>query len=75
MAKAKTTKAKKESDEEKHSLIDLVLTSRVKYSQIIMNLSREGLLGQLEEEKVAYRNGELIEPTFTLTEFNKIVEE
>lgn len=76
MAKSKTKKETKPTEkEEKQALIDLVFSSPVKYSQIIMNLSREGLLPQLEEEKVKYRNGERIEPTLTLSEFNKIVEE
>lgn len=67
------TKSKKQTSEEKHTLIELVNQSDLHYPLIIMNLSRAGLLEQYEKEVEEY--GRLdIEPTITLTEFNKIME-
>lgn len=68
-----TKKTKKETSEEKFTLVELVSNSDLHYPLIIMNLSRAGLLRQYEEEVEAY--GRLdIEPSMTLTEFNKIME-
>lgn len=68
-----TKKTKKETSEEKFTLVELVSNSDLHYPLIIMNLSRAGLLGQYEEEVEAH--GRLdIEPSMTLTEFNKIME-
>jgi len=47
MAKKKT----KETKEPKKTLLELVMESNVRYASIIMNLSREGLLGQLERKR------------------------
>jgi len=71
MAKKKT----KETKEPKKTLLELVMESNVRYASIIMNLSREGLLGQLEEEKEKYNYGLPITPSLTQAEFDKIVEE
>lgn len=71
MTKAKTTK--KKTSEEKFTLVELVQSSDLHYPLIVMNLSRAGLLEQYEKEVEEY--GRLdIEPTITLTEFNKIME-
>ncbi|WP_296789915.1 hypothetical protein [uncultured Methanobrevibacter sp.] len=68
-----TKKTKKETSEEKFTLVELVSNSDLHYPLIIMNLSRAGLLRQYEEEVEVY--GRLdIEPSMTLTEFNKIME-
>ena len=69
----KTKKKEETSKEEKFTLVDLVESSDLHYPLIIMNLSRAGLLEQYEKEVEA--QGTLdIEPTMTLTEFNKIME-
>lgn len=71
MTKAKTTK--KKTSEEKFTLVELVQSSDLHFPLIVMNLSRAGLLEQYEKEVEEY--GRLdIEPTITLTEFNKIME-
>ena len=71
----KTSKvSKKTEDTTKHTLIGLVEESTVKYTQIILNLSKEGLLKQLEEEQRLRMYGLPIEPSITQEEFNKIVE-
>lgn len=71
MTKTKTTK--KKTPEEKFTLVELVQSSDLHYPLIIMNLSRAGLLEQYEKE--VEEQGRLdIEPTITLTEFNKIME-
>ena len=71
MTKAKTTK--KKTSEEKFTLVELVQSSDLHYPLIVMNLSRAGLLEQYEKE--VEEQGRLdIEPTITLTEFNKIME-
>lgn len=68
-----TKKKKEETSKEKFTLVELVNDSDLHYPLIIMNLSRAGLLEQYETEVEAY--GRLdIEPTMTLTEFNKIME-
>ncbi len=68
-----TKKTKKKTSEEKFTLVELVSNSDLHYPLIIMNLSRAGLLRQYEEEVEVY--GRLdIEPSMTLTEFNKIME-
>lgn len=76
MATKKTSTSKPSAKkEEKFSLMDLIYQSDVPYFKIIIALSREGLLGQLEEEKRQTRTGEPIEPKLTSSEFKKIVEE
>ncbi len=71
MTKKKTAK----TDEPKKTLLELVLESPIRYASIIMNLSREGLLGQLEEEKEKHSYGLPIKPSMTQSEFDKIMEE
>ena len=69
----KKEKKKEETSEEKFTLVELVNNSDMHYPLIVMNLSRAGLLQQYESEVEA--QGTLdIEPTMTLTEFNKIME-
>lgn len=69
-----TKKSKKTKSEEKFTLLELVEKSELHYPLIIMNLSREGLLEQYENELEA--NGVLdIEPSMTEAEFNKIMED
>ena len=68
-----TKTKKKETSEEKFTLVELVKNSDLHYPLIVMNLSRAGLLQQYEkevEEECIFD----IEPSMTLTEFNKIME-
>ena len=67
------SKKKKETSDEKFTLVELVASSDVPYPQIIMNLSKEGLLEQFEEEVSVYGK-EDIEPSITEAEFKKIAE-
>ena len=67
------SKKKKETSDEKFTLVELVASSDVPYPRIIMNLSKEGLLQQFEEEVSVYGK-EDIEPSITLAEFKKIAE-
>lgn len=69
----KKQKKKEETSEEKFTLVELVKSSDLHYPLIIMNLSRAGLLQQYEKEVEAHGTFD-IEPTMTLTEFNKIME-
>lgn len=69
----KKEKKKEETSEEKFTLVDLVKNSDMHYPLIVMNLSRAGLLEQYEKEVEAEGIFD-IEPTMTLTEFNKIME-
>lgn len=64
---------KKETSDEKFTLVELVESSDVHYPRIIMNLSKEGLLQQFEEEVSVYGK-EDIEPSLTKAEFKKIAE-
>ena len=64
---------KKETSAEKFTLVELVASSDVHYPRIIMNLSKEGLLQQYEEELKVYGK-EDIEPSLTEAEFKKIAE-
>lgn len=64
---------KKGTSDEKFSLVELVASSDVHYPRIIMNLSKEGLLQQFEEELAVYGK-EDIEPSLTEAEFKKIAE-
>ena len=70
----KKDSTKKKSKAEKFTLIELVTNCETPYPRIIMNLSKEGLLSQLEKEQELKQYGCPIEPTLTLEEFNKIVE-
>ena len=68
------TKKKKEPQDEKFTLVELVKSSDAHYPSIIMDLHQAGLLEQYKEELKAY--GRLdIEPTITKKEFNKIIGE
>lgn len=64
---------KKETSDEKFTLVELVASSDVHYPRIIMNLSKEGLLQQFEQELSVYGK-EDIEPSLTEAEFKKIAE-
>ncbi len=68
-----TKKKKKETPEEKFTLVELVQSSDMHYPLIVMNLSRAGLLEQYEEEVEAQGRFD-INPTLTEAEFNKIME-
>lgn len=68
-----TKNTKKETaKEEKFTLVELVKNSDLHYPLIVMNLSRAGLLQQYESEVEAQGKFD-IEPTMTLSEFNKIM--
>ena len=67
------SKKKKETSDEKFTLVELVKNSDVHYPSIIMDLHRTGLLEQYKEELEVYEK-EDITPSLTLAEFNKIVE-
>ena len=67
------TKKKETTSDEKFILVELVASSDVHYPRIIMNLSKEGLLKQFEEE-VSVFGKEDITPSMTEAEFKKIVE-
>ena len=67
------SKKKKETSDEKFTLVELVQSSDMHYPSIIMDLHRAGLLEQYKEELEVYGK-EDITPSLTLTEFNKIVE-
>lgn len=79
MAKKKETK-KEETEkpqiekqiEEKYPLIELVLACSEEKIWVIYNLSRTGLLEQYEQEIKDYGVKD-IEPSFTIEEFNKII--
>ena len=64
---------KKETSNEKFTLVELVESSDVPYPRIIMNLSKEGLLQQFEKEVSVYGK-EDITPSITKAEFKKIAE-
>ena len=64
---------KEETSDEKFTLVELVKNSDMHYPLIVMNLSRAGLLEQYEKE-VEEEGIFDIEPSMTLTEFNKIME-
>lgn len=67
------SKKKKETSDEKFTLVELVQSSDVHYPSIIMDLHRAGLLEQYKNELEVYGK-EDIAPSLTLAEFNKIVE-
>ena len=64
---------KKETSDEKFTLVELVASSDVPYPRIIMNLSKEGLLQQFKEELSVYGKEDIL-PSLTEAEFKKIVE-
>lgn len=70
----KNKKKEETSKEEKFTLVELVESSELHYPLIIMNLSRAGLLEQYESEVEAQGTFD-IEPTMTLSEFNKMMED
>lgn len=67
------SKKKKETSDEKFTLVELVQSSDVHFPSIIMDLHRAGLLEQYKNELEVYGK-EDITPSLTLAEFNKIVE-
>ena len=71
--KPKKTSAKKNNGE-KMVLSDLVLNSDVKYTKIILELSRAGLLKQYYEELELKQFTDELEPTITIDEFDKIID-
>lgn len=66
------TKNVKETPVEKFTLVELVNSCPVEDSWIIYNLGRVGLLEQYEQESKDYGIKE-IKPTFTIEEFEKII--
>lgn len=67
-------KQKNETQDEKFTLVELVMSSDIPRPSLIMDLHRAGLLEQYHEELDAY--GRLdIEPSITKAEFNKIIGE
>jgi len=70
----KTTTKKKTVKAEKYALITLIQESETPYPQIMMNLHKEGLVKQYEEEQEKQAYGLPIEPTLTLEEFKEKLE-
>lgn len=66
----KETKKQPKIIEEKKTLPELVAECDLKASQITLELSRVNLLKQYEYESTTNKN---VEPSLTLTEFNKIM--
>ena len=71
MSKKKVEEENKTKNDKK-VLSDLVLSSDVKYTTIILELCRVNLIEQYEEE-LKLRGKVEIEPTITEEEFNKII--
>lgn len=67
------SKKKKEADEEKFALVELVKKSDAHFPSIVMDLHRAGLLEQYKQELSIYGK-EDIEPSITEAEFKKIME-
>ena len=67
------TKTTRKSSTQKECLIDLVNESEIPFFRIMMDLSREGLDKQLEEEIQLRRLGQEIPKTITKSEFNKMI--
>lgn len=65
-------KVEEEMTEEKYALIDLVSGCPYESTWIIYNLSRKGLLEQYEQE-IKDKGIREIPPSFTITEFDKIM--
>lgn len=63
----------KKADNGKYVLSDLVLESDVKYTKIILELSRVGLLKQYNEE-LSLRGQVDLTPSITKSEFDKIID-
>ncbi len=74
MTKKDTKKTTSKKKAEKYALIDLIQQSQTPYPQIMMNLHKEGLVQQYEQEQELKAYGCPIKPTLTLEEFKKIVE-
>jgi len=70
---AENTKKSTKPKGEKKTLIELVENSSVNIISIIMDLSKNGLLDQYNDEKDKKRLGLPIEASLTETEFNKII--
>ena len=71
MSKKKVEEENKTKNDKK-VLSDLVLSSDVKYTTIILELCRVNLIEQYEEE-LKLRGKVELEPTITEEEFNKII--
>lgn len=67
------TRKKKETSDEKFTLVELVQSSDMHYPSLIMDLHRAGLLEQYKNE-LKIQGKEDITPSITKAEFNKIVE-
>lgn len=70
--KTETKKTNEKEEQEKYPLIELFYSSPIEESWKIYNISRKGLLPQLEYEMKEYGIKE-IKPTITIDEFEKII--
>lgn len=68
-----TKKSAKNDAKDKKILIDLVEKSSVPLISIVMDLSREGLIDQYDEEVTLKNAGIPIVPSITEDEFKKII--
>ena len=75
MAKKKKTTTTKTKKEEKQILLDLVESSDLKLTSVVMDLSRADLLDQYYEEREARAKGIPITSSITQKEFDKLMEE
>ena len=71
----KKTKKTSKKDEEKKTLVELVESSNVKFTSIVMDLTEHDLLNQYREELEAQEKGITIIPSITEAEFKKIIGE
>ena len=62
-------------DEEKKTLVELVESSNVKFTSIVMDLAEHDLLNQYREELEAQEKGITIIPSINEAEFKKIIGE
>ena len=69
----KKTKKTSKKDEEKKTLVELVESSNVKFTSIVMDLAEHDLLNQYREELEAQEKGITIIPSITEAEFKKII--
>lgn len=71
----KKTKKTSKKDEEKKTLVELVESSNVKFTSIVMDLAEHDLLNQYREELEAQEKGITIIPSINEAEFKKIIGE
>ena len=71
----KKTKKNSKKDEEKKTLVELVESSNVKFTSIVMDLAEHDLLNQYREELEAQEKGITIIPSINEAEFKKIIGE